>query len=106
MAAQLLDFFLPNPTLSRLLLVADFVLVAVLGWAAWRMLGLVLSVPLAFLALTWLGMATNDFFVALALFHFGCGLLALLTLRRHRLRWVTCLGMGLVIATPLLGLLR
>ena len=105
MPRELVEFLLPNPAINRLLLLGDVVVLAAIGWAFRTVLGLLVSIPLTFLGLIWLGMATNDFFLALVLFHLICGMFGLLTLRRHRQRWVAIMAGGLLIGAPLLGLL-
>ncbi len=105
MPNEFAEFLLPNPLINRLLLLGDVVVLAAIGWAFRTALGLLVSIPLTLLGLIWLGMATNDFFLALVLFHLICGMIGLLTLRRHRQRWVAIMAGGLLIGAPLLGLL-
>lgn len=86
MPNEFAEFLLPNPLINRLLLLGDVVVLAAIGWAFRTALGLLVSIPLTFFGLIWLGMG-------------------LLTLRRHRQRWVAIMAGGLLIGAPLLGLL-
>ena len=105
MPKDLVDLLLPNPLMNHILLLGDLLVLGALGWGMRRILGLLLSVPVAFLGLTWLGMATNDFFLAITIFHLICGVIGVVTLRHHGQRWVAITAGGLLIGTPILGFL-
>jgi hypothetical protein len=105
MPNHLVELLLPHPAISRLLLLAALLVLGGLGLAVRGGFGILLSVPLGLLGLVWLGMATNDFFLALALFHLIVGGVGLVTFRRHGRRWVGITAAALLVGTPLLGLL-
>ncbi len=103
MPTGFVEFLLPHPVINRLLLLGDVAVLAAIGWAFRTVLGLLMSIPLTLLGLIWLGMVMNDFYLALVLFHLICGMIGLLTLRRHRQRWVAIAASGLLIGALLLG---
>ena len=91
-----LALLVPANGATRWLLVADAVCLIALGLASRRpVLGVPLALGAGFLALNVLGMAVTDFYLGLALFHLGVGLMAMLALRRAR--WLGAVAVGLAL---------
>jgi len=96
-----LDLLVPGPTATRWLLVADLLCLVALGATGrWRLLVIPVTLGFGFAVLNLLGMALNDFYLGLALFHLVVGATA--GLMGGRLRWP---GLGLVGLALLLGAL-
>lgn len=95
------ELLLPTAAASRWLLVVDVACVVAL---AIRLRPVLVGVPLAlgaaFLVVNVLGMATNDFYVGLALFHITLGAVTVVFARRAR--WLGAALLTLVVALGLL----
>src|SRR2546428_14110929 len=89
-----LAIIVPGPTATRWLLVADLACLIALGLGRRRpLLGVFLALGGGFLVLNGLGMAPTDFYLGLALFHFGAGGIALRFARPAR--WLRRGALGL-----------
>jgi hypothetical protein len=92
---------LPGPHASRWLLLADAVCLVALGCRTGRpLLGGPLALGVGFVVLNGLGLALNDFYLALAAFHLVVGVAMLAVAGRSR--W---LGAGLIALAVVLGVL-
>lgn len=95
-----LDLLVPGPAATRWLLIPDLACLVALGAAArWPPAGIAVALGVGFAALNLVGMAVNDFYVGLALFHLAVGAAAALGLRRRR--WA---GLALVALALVLGI--
>lgn len=98
-ATTWLELLLPSPAATRWMLLGDLACLVVLVSRARRRLFAVPSVfGGAFVVLNVLGMAANDFYIGLALFHPIVGATTILATRPGR--W---LGAGLVACAAILG---
>ncbi len=96
-----LALVIPGPTATRWLLLADAVCLVAVGLGARRpWVGLVVALGGGFVVINALGMVLNDFYLALATFHFIVAVATLVSSAR-RVRW---LGAALVVAALVLGI--
>ncbi|OLB05138.1 MAG: hypothetical protein DMD98_04870 [Candidatus Rokuibacteriota bacterium] len=93
-----LAIIVPAATATRWLLVADLACLIAVGLGMRpRLLGVLLALGGGFFVLNGLGMVLTDFYLALALFHLGVGVTAVLCGRLARWLGAAALGLALLL---------